>query len=139
MGKSYSSPEHSRTCGQKDRTENPSQPKYRNPSAQVRAHQPAGNGANEERTYQAKIDIAQAPMKQAGNPGKRDGMHNVGSDHYFGWKTVKQQQQHHNNAARSHGSHAYQETREEPNKRHADKGFHCRRAISDVFLNPGLE
>src|SRR5437773_11530336 len=93
------SPKHAGACGQQYSTENSSQPQYRNASAQVRAEQPARDGADEESAHEGEINITQPPVEQAGHAGKRHGMHDVCADHHFGREAVKQQQQHHNDAA----------------------------------------
>ena len=38
-------------------------------------------------------------MKQAGNPGKHDGVHDICAYIDLGWKAVEQEKQHHNDAA----------------------------------------
>src|ERR1700686_4591717 len=101
--------------------------------------QSAGDGANQERSHQSRIHVAQAEMQESRDSREYDGVQDIGSDAYLGRETVEQQQQHHNDAARSHRGHAHQNPGHQPDQRHAQKTLRGRCAIGNSFFNSFLQ
>src|ERR1700676_1530912 len=85
------------------------------------------------------VDVARAPVQQAGDAGQNHGMGNVGADHDLGSERVKQKKHHHEDAARPHRSDSEQKSACESDDTHEGERLHGGLAFGEVFFNPSLE